>query len=68
MEQKNIREPVLEPQVKQTALLASPVYIGQAQKEGDKTYKERKTRRIEASPLGWAHPHPLMVYFPLLAK
>ena len=31
MEQKKIREPEWEPQVKQTALQASPIYIGQAQ-------------------------------------
>ena len=33
MEQKKIREPKWEPQAKQTALLASPLYIGQAQEE-----------------------------------
>ena len=52
----------------ETALLASPIYIGQAQEGGDKTYKKRKPRRIEASPLGPAHPHTSMVYFHLLAK
>ena len=36
MEQKKIRELELEPQVKQTALLASPIYIGQAQGEEEK--------------------------------
>ena len=33
MEQKKIQGPESEPQMKQTALLASPVYIGQTQGE-----------------------------------
>ena len=42
MEQKKIQGPESEPQMKQTALLVSPIYIGQAQGEDKKTmYKER---------------------------
>ena len=39
IEQRKVRGPGLErePQVKQTALLASPIYIGQAQGEEEKT-------------------------------
>ena len=48
--------------------LGSPIYIGQAQQGGDKTYKRRKPRQIEASPLGLAHPHASRVYYSLLAK
>ena len=32
------------------------------------TYKRRKPRQTEASPLGSAHPHAPRVYFPLLAE
>ena len=39
MEQKKIRELELEPQVKQTALLASPIYKGQARGGGNKCIK-----------------------------
>ena len=41
MEQKKIQGLESEPQMKQTALLASPVYIGRAQGEEKKTYKKR---------------------------
>ena len=41
IEQRKVRGPEWEPQVKQTALLASPVYIGQAQGEEKKTHKKR---------------------------
>ena len=39
IEQRKVQGPGLErePQVKQTALLASPIYIGQAQGEEEKT-------------------------------
>ena len=40
IEQRKVQEQEGGPQVEQTALLASPVYTGQAQKEG-KTYKKR---------------------------
>ena len=41
MEQRKVPGLEWEPQVKQTALLASPIYIGQAQGEEKKTYKKR---------------------------
>ena len=41
IEQRKVRGPEWGPQVKQTALLASPIYIGQAQGEEKKTYKKR---------------------------
>ena len=34
----------------------------------DKLYKRKKPIRIEASPLGLAHPHTSRVYYPLLNK
>ena len=39
IEQMKVQRWKWEPHVKQTALLASPVYIGQAQGEEEKTYK-----------------------------
>ena len=48
--------------------LASPICIGQAQGRGDKTYKKRKPRWIDALPLGSACPHASRVYFPLLGR
>ena len=54
------------PPVKQTAFLASPVYIGQAQEE-EKNLIGAKTGP-EASPLftsfGLASPHASKIYFP----
>ena len=44
MEQKKIRGPEWEPQVKQTALLASPIYMGQAQGEETKHLKRGAKR------------------------
>ena len=41
IEQRQVRGPEWEPQVKQTALLASPVYRGQAQGEERKHIKRR---------------------------
>ena len=41
IEQRMVQGPEWEPQVKQTALLASPIYIGQAQGEEKKAYKKR---------------------------
>ena len=41
IEQSKVWGPELEPQVKQTALLASPIYIGQVQGEEEKQYKKR---------------------------
>ena len=40
IEQSKVQGLEGEPLVKQTALLASPVYIGQAQRGGDKCIKE----------------------------
>ena len=40
IEERKVRGPETDPQVKQTALLASPIYIGQAQGEDKKTEKE----------------------------
>ena len=51
---------------KLTPFLASPIYIGQAQEGGDKTYKRRKPRQIEASPLGSASPYFSRLYYPRL--
>ena len=68
----------------QTALLASVIYIGQAQGEG-KTYKKGArrlgvsllhTRRLRVflslsllfMPFGSACPHALRMYFPLFSK
>ena len=50
-------------ETKHATFLASPICIGQAQGGGDKTYKKRKPRQIEASPLGLAHTHASRVYF-----
>ena len=46
MEQKKIHGPEWEPQVKNTALLASPVCIGQAQGPGDKCIKRGRQDRL----------------------
>ena len=43
MQQRKVQRPEQGPQVEQTALLASPIYIGQAQGE-EKTYKKRSQR------------------------
>ena len=43
MEQKKIQGPGVRTSVKQTALLASPIYIGQAQVEERET-KQNKTK------------------------
>ena len=60
------------PQVKQTALLASLIYIGQAQGEEKKHIKRRAKIGPEASFLfvsfGPACPHTSRMYCPLLSK
>ena len=58
--------------VKQTALLASPVYTGPAQGEEKNHTKrgakfQRGVSRLFAS-FGSARPHTSRMYFPLLAK
>ena len=53
IEQRKVRGLEGGPQVEQTALLAGPIYIGQAQGEG-KTYKKRSQRAgapLFSSPL-----------------
>ena len=54
IEQRKVRGP----QVEQTALLASPIYIGQAQGEGKKTHIKRgaKVRAVSLSPACWRTP------------
>ena len=58
----------------ETALLASPIYIGQAGGwrgggwQRKQMYKRRKARQIEGSSFGLARPHASRMYFPLLAK
>ena len=62
--------PEWAPQVKQTSLLPSPVYTGQAQEEEKKHIK----RGVKTEPpalsvsFGLAYPHTSRMYFPLLAK
>ena len=41
IEQRKIRGPEQGPQVEQTAVLTSPIYIQQVQGEAKKTYKKR---------------------------
>jgi len=58
--------------VTQTALLASPVYIGQA-KGAEKRHIKRGARigplaSLLFASFGLACPHTLRMYFPLLAK
>ena len=71
METKKIRGAEWEPPVKQVALLASPIYIGQAQGEEKKHIKRGAKIEPGASLLfvyfGSAHPHTSRIYFPLFA-
>ena len=71
IEQRKVRGLEREPQVEQTALLANPIYIGQAQGRR-KTYKKRSQNWAGASLLftsfGLVCPHALRMYFPLLSK
>ena len=43
VEEKKIQRLEWQPQVKQTALLASPIHEGQAQREEEKEKKKKKT-------------------------
>ena len=71
IEQRDVWGPEWEPRVKQTALLASPIYIGQA-------HGEEKKKSIKRGASGFfsllftsfrsAYPHDSRMYFPLLAK
>ena len=51
IEQRKVQGLELEPQVEQTALLASSIYIRQAQRKEKKTYKKRSQRARGFSPL-----------------
>ena len=52
----------VRPQIEQTALLASPVYRGQAQGE-EKTHKKRSQRALSLStPSAGTLPHSLLVF------
>ena len=51
IEQRKVQGLEWEPQVKQTALLASPIYIGQAQREEKKHVKRRA--KIETALFFW---------------
>ena len=77
IEQRTVQVPECGPQVEQTALLASSIYIQQAQGK-EKTHKKRSQRArslsLSLSPflfsshlLGW-HVHTLRMYFPLFSK
>ena len=58
--------------VKQTALLAGPIYIAQTQGEEKKRIKRGAKIELGASlpfeVFGLARPHTLRMYFPLLSK
>ena len=63
IEQRKVQGPEWRPQVEQTALLASPIYIGKAQGEEKKYIKNgAKGQGLSESLLGW---HAL---FPLFSK
>ena len=72
IEQKKVRGLEWGPQVKQTAFLASPIYIRQAHGEE----KKHITRGAKIEPgasllfvsFGLAHPLVSRMYFPLLAN
>ena len=72
IEERKVWGPEWEPQLKQTPLLASPVYIGQAQGEEKRNIKGRAKIESLASLLfasfGSACPSALRMYFPLLSK
>ena len=76
IEQRKVQELELEPQVEQTALLASPIYIRQAQRKEKKKHINRGAKGLGASlpPLsvfvffGSACPHTSRMYFPLSSK
>ena len=72
IEQRKVLELERRPQVKQTALLASPIYIGHAQGVEKKHIK--RGVKIEPGPsllfvsFGLGCPHASRMYSPLLAK
>ena len=67
IEQRKVQGLEWGPQVEQTALLASPVYTGQAQREEKKHIKRRTKTEPGTSLLftsfGSAHPHTSRMYF-----
>ena len=68
IEQRMVQGLKWGPQVKQTALLASTIYIGQAHGGGDKCIKGGSLERLRplfSSSFGSAHPHSLRAYYPL---
>ena len=71
-EQRKVQMLELGPQVKQAGLLASPIYIGQAQWEEKARIKRGAKIGLGASLLfesfGSACPHASKIYFPLLSK
>ena len=72
IEQRKVRGPEWGPQVEQITPLAGPIYIRQAQGEGEKTYKKSSQRAGAGSLLfesfGSACPHASWMYFPLFSK
>ena len=68
IEQRMVQGLKWGPQVKQTAFLASTIYIGQAHWGGDKCIKGGSLeglRPLFSSSFGSAHPHSLRAYYPL---
>ena len=68
IEQRKVRGPEWGPQIEQTALLASPIYIGQAQ--GEEKHIKRGAKGPELSLLfvsfGSACLHVSRMYFPFI--
>ena len=69
IEQRKVWGPEWGSQVKQTALLASPIYIGQAQGEEKKHIKEKpklgcRPLSLLFSSIGLAYFHASRMYFP----
>jgi len=54
--------------VKQTALLASPIYRGRKEKHINRGDKIEPLASLLFASFGSAHPHDSRRYFPLLAK
>ena len=72
IEHMMVQGPEREPQVKQTALLASPIYTGQTQAEEKKHIKRTAKVELGAShffaSFGLACSHTSRTCFPLLSK
>ena len=68
IERRKVWGPEWGPQVKQTALLASPIYIMQTQGEGDKYIKGGSlewSKPLFFACFGSGRPHSLRVFYPL---